>query len=138
MSRFKNQAQQVIDHITTQCSMSAENVEKHFGISLDMIENRIEMIHLKTGMNGKKAADAIIQTWEASSPDYLTIEYPETLSLDGHIFRFKVLPKEIIVFFAGPPAYLHSCPHDGSELTESLKLTICTAVLKAFNEKTAN
>lgn len=64
MSRYRNQAKRVIDHICTSNQMTEDKVKELFGLSVEMIDNRIEMIHLKTGKNGKQCADMLIQSWE--------------------------------------------------------------------------
>ena len=136
MSIYRNQAQRVIDHISEQVKMKPEDVEKILKINVDMMENRIELMHIQTGMNGKKCADALIQAWEASHPDYITRQYNITYKVDGLVFHIKQIPKELFILFKGSHGdYLHSYKHEG-ELTEDVKLSACTDCLKAYNEKT--
>jgi hypothetical protein len=138
MSIYKNQAQRVIDHISEKLQMTAENVEKIFKFNVAMMENRIEMMHIKTKMNGKKCADALIQAWEASNPEYITNEYKVVHLYEGLTFRMKVLPKEIITYYAGPEGdYLHSTKYSGEELTDTIKNSICEDVIVSYIRKTS-
>lgn len=137
MSIYRNQAKRVIDHICTSNQMTEDKVKELFGFSVEMIDNRIEMIVLKTGKNGKQCADMLIQSWEASHPDYINREYKEVINIDGLIFRMRVLPTEVIVFFNGAKGdYLHSY-RTTEPFTDKVKEAAALDCLKAYNEKTA-
>lgn len=135
MSIYKNQAQRVIDHMAEQSNMNSEDYQRIFKITVPMIENRIELMHIQTKMNGKKCADAIIQAWEASAPDYVEKNYNIVYQIEDLVFRIKQLPKELLIFFKGHKGeYLHSFKHEG-ELTESIKQESCADCLRAYNDK---
>lgn len=135
MSIYKNQAQRVIDHMANQSGMSSDDYQRIFKITVHMIENRIELMHVQTKMNGKKCADAIIQSWEASHPDYLERQYNIVYQIDGLVFLIKQLPTELLIFLNGHKGeYLHSFKYSG-DITEEVKQNACTDCLKVYNEK---
>lgn len=136
MSIYRNQAQRVLDHMATQTGMTAYDYTRIFGISTEMLDNRIELMHIQTKLNGKECADALIQAWEASHPDYIVNQYNIIHNINGLQFRIKRLPEELIIFYAGPKGdYLHSYKYVG-ELTEDLKDQACEDCIIEYTKKT--
>jgi hypothetical protein len=136
MSIYRKQAQRVIDHICETSKMNQENVEKIFKLNVALIENRIKDLVAHTSMNGKKAADKLIEVWDASHPDYVYKAYPIVHEYKEGTFRMKVQDREIIIFFAGPHGdFLHSYKYAGQELTQDLKDQICEEVVMIYFTK---
>jgi hypothetical protein len=139
MSIYRNQAKRVIKHIADQCKIKPEKVAEIFGITVDMIDNRIELTHIQTGLNGKKAADLIIDLWEQSQPDY-DIErdrYNTVHHYQDKEFRFRVIEnQEIICLYKGEQGDdLISIPHKKIALTAEYLDSVCEQVLIKYNEK---
>jgi hypothetical protein len=139
MSIYRNQAKRVIKHIASQCKITPDKVSEIFGFTVEMIDNRIELTHMQTGLNGKKSADLIIGLWEQSQPDY-NIErdrYNTVHHYQDHEFRFRVIEnQEIICLFKSEHGDdLISIPHKKEALTAEYLDSVCEQVLIRYNEK---
>lgn len=135
MSIYRNQAQRVMDYISSSMKLPKDKIDSLFKINIDKIENSIQSL-VRAGMNGKAAADHIIKIFNGSHPDYIQNEYNVVHKYASHEFRMKVLSSEIIVFFQGEKGdYLHSFKHDGRELDNLYKDIICNDCLTTYNKK---
>jgi hypothetical protein len=138
MSIYTNQAQRVIDHILSDLKVSEADLNSLFGINREAIENRIQLTVLTTKVNGKKAADILIELWQRQHPDY---KIEDTYSLrhtyNRQLFKFRVLDKELICLFDHPlGSDLQSFPHSKKvELTHEYLDSVCQQVIINYKEK---
>ncbi len=63
MGIYRNQAQRVFDHLNENGGL--ELLNKSFNITVERIEEKIEESVKRSGLNGKKCADALIKFWDA-------------------------------------------------------------------------
>lgn len=133
--RFTNQAKRVINHISEQVNISPDDVGNIFGFTVEVIENRIQLMHTMTGQNGYKCADALIDLWEQSRPGY-SIEkdrYSNTHTYQDIEYRYRIIPGQEIIFLLTDD--LISLPYKDEALTDEYLDTLCSTVLQIHNDK---
>lgn len=133
MGIFRNQAQRVMDYFCKETGMVQADYERILKMNVDMLENRIDVVHTTTGKNGKDSADMIINLWLQSHPDFEKI-----WGVDMDMFVLRRFLYEVHVLWESPQgAFMSNYPYSG-DLTPEIKDAACRKCLIAYKEKWGN